>query len=402
LGSVAAGIASVGGSLAQAKELQRQEAIEKIKLALEQSRLGTEQSQQEIARQYAGIAGIREKREQAEFEERKRLAMQPKFIGSRVVGGRLYSGVQDPKDGSIKYTEVTGVDTAQDAQALEEELQGLPANIQDMARREIYPDILANDYVGARRRLATISQKVIEGNLPGKATVTDTTQTNVVDTPQGPAIITTPKRTITRKVPEGSAPKVGGGPAPSPSTLTNMLGLPKGTRVIGIKPATRAEITKIISPVGEADKRYLIMLDAVKHPNPQNDVALTFNHIGMTLSAQRGARITNAEIDRAIISRSLPEDLQALYTRVVNGQFLTPQERQNMLGLAIKNRTLIWQEAWEQAKAERIANKMPRTMPGLQPVPGVHFIGEDVTVKGQGRSRVTDVHPDGSIKVKPY
>ncbi len=90
MGSVAAGLASIGGSVAEARELQRKEALERVKLAIEQARLGSEQGQQKISEQYAGIAGIREKREQAEFEERKRLATVPKFVGFRSVGGKLY------------------------------------------------------------------------------------------------------------------------------------------------------------------------------------------------------------------------------------------------------------------------------------------------------------------------
>ena len=84
----------------------------------------------------------------------------------------------------------------------------------------------------------------------------------------------------------------------------------------------------------DATRRLGIMEHALANPNPQNDVALLFNHIGMTLSAQRGARITNAEIHRAITARSLPADLQAMWQRVVNGEFLTPEQRTQMVELA--------------------------------------------------------------------
>ncbi len=53
MGSVGAGIASVGGSLAQAQEMKRADAIARIKQAIEQGRLGVEQERADTERQYA-------------------------------------------------------------------------------------------------------------------------------------------------------------------------------------------------------------------------------------------------------------------------------------------------------------------------------------------------------------
>lgn len=400
MGSVAAGLSSIGGSVAQAKELQRAEAMEKIKLAIEQARLGTEQNQQEISKKYAGIAGQRLGLEQQEFQERKRLATLPKFVGFRTVGGKLYYGLQNP-DGTVQTKEVTGVDSAADAQALEQSIEGLPPEAQDAARATIVPYLATEDYQGARGALKPIMQRYAESRLPGQDTTTSTTQNLVLDTPQGPQIMSVPKITVQYKGPAGQRAI----PPPQPRSYTDIargLGLPTNTRVWGTKPPSRGEVSKVIDPVGDADRRYKVMLDAVAHPNPQNDVALLFNHIGMTLSAQRGARITNAEIQRAISARDLPGDLQAAWERVSSGQFLTPQQRQDMLNLGQRNREFIWQQAWEKSKAEALANKLPRTLPGLPPVSGIHYIGEDVKLKQGGRARVTEVHPDGSIEVKPY
>jgi hypothetical protein len=421
MGSVAAGLASVGGSLAQAQELQRKEKIEQIKLALDQARVAEEEQRTALERgrlgieqQTAGIAGQREKREQAEFEEKMRVARLPKFVGFRTVGGRLYAGLQNP-DGTLTTKEITGVDSAKDAQALEEAIQALPPDAQGPARAAIRPDIEADDLVSARRRLGVISQKYAMSQLPGQTTYTDTTETHQLDTPQGPKLVQVPKHTVQHKGPAaqtmskgggGEVTRRGGGEQPSapksPAQIAKDLGLPPGSKVIGTKPPSRTEISKVIDPVGEADKRYKIMLDAVAHPNPQNDVALTFNHIGMTLSAQKGARVTNSEIQRAITARSLPEDLMAKWDSVVKGTFLSIPERQNMLALGKLNREFIWQQAWEKAVAEKMANYMPKTLPGLPPISGVHYIGEDVPLRTGGKARVVEIHPDGSIEVKPY
>jgi hypothetical protein len=99
-----------------------------------------------------------------------------------------------------------------------------------------------------------------------------------------------------------------------------------------------------------ADKRLEIMKDALDNPNGQNDVAMLFNHIGMTLSAQKGARITNAEIDRAIKTRSLPEDLLAKWDQVQNGKFLSPEQRKQMYDLGVLNRDVMWENARRKAR----------------------------------------------------
>jgi len=396
MGSVAYGLGQLGTEIAGAKELQRKDQIEKIKLALQQQEAATSQGQLGVSQRYAATNEQRAAIDKAEFEERQRLAKLPKFVGFRTVGGKLYYGLQNP-DGTVQTKEVTGVDSAQDAQAIEQAIQGLPADAQAAARATVVPYLQTQDYAGARGALKPISQKYAESQLPGQTTTSETTQNVVLDTPNGPQIVAVPKTTTTHKDPASKTPQ----PRPV-ADIAKDMGLPAGSHIVGQKPPTRAEISKLIDPVGDADRRYKVMIDAAKNPNPQNDVALLFNHIGMTLSAQRGARITNSEIQRAIEARSLPEDLQALWQKVSNGQFLTPEQRRNMLDLGQKNRTFIWQQAWEKSKAESMANKLPRTLPGLPSVSGVHFIGEDVPLKAGGKARIVSIHPDGSYEVKPY
>lgn len=399
MGSVALGLSQIGAALEQAKAQRRQEQMAQAKLAMEQGQLG-------VSQRYAATNEARQKQEAAEYADRQRLAQMPKFVGFRTVGGRLYYGVQDPKTGQVTTKEVAGVDNAADAQALESSIQSLPPDAQAAARATIVPYLQAEDYPGARGALKPILQKYAESQLPGQVTTSQTTQNLVLDTPQGPKIVSVPKSTRSQKMPAGtgtaSHPSATSPTAGGTAQSATDLGLPPGAKVLGSKPPTRSEISKLIDPVGDADRRYKVMLDSAKNPNAQKDVALLFNHIGMTLSAQRGARITNAEIMRAIDARSIPEDLLALWTRTTNGQFLTPDQRKNMIDLGQKNREFIWQQAWEKGKAERMADRLPRTLPGLPPISGIHYMGEDVTLKSGGRARVVTVHPDGSYEVKPY
>jgi len=120
-------------------------------------------------------------------------------------------------------------------------------------------------------------------------------------------------------------------------------------------------------PALDASGRLKIMQDAAANPNAQNDMALLFNHIGMTLSAQKGARITNAEIERAIKARSLPGDIQAMYQKVQNGQFLTPEQRAQMVQLGVDNRKIIWEKARSKAKFYGVTSE-PGDLSGLPPV----------------------------------
>ena len=115
----------------------------------------------------------------------------------------------------------------------------------------------------------------------------------------------------------------------------------------------RGDYTTARKYVAEADDKYQDALDrmnkmdlnavAAAKGDGQADVSLLFNHIGMTLSAQSGARITNAEIDRAIKTRSVPEGLLATWDKVSQGTFLSPAQRKQMVDLAHESVNILQQ-----------------------------------------------------------
>lgn len=72
-------------------------------------------------------------------------------------------------------------------------------------------------------------------------------------------------------------------------------------------------------------------LNAALAGNPQAQQRILFNYIGATISAQRGARVTMAEITQAAKARSLPEDLQVLYDKQVTGAVLDKDQIQRMV-----------------------------------------------------------------------
>lgn len=164
-----------------------------------------------------------------------------------------------------------------------------------------------------------------------------------------------------------------GNPVIAPSVLNKKTGETTIKPVGGAIPkpvgGTAGQKTGMAAydPALEADRRLKVMIDAQQNPNPQNDVAMLFNHIGMTLSAQKGARITNAEIERAIKARSIPEDLQAMYQRVQNGQFLTPEQREHMVKLGVLNRRIMWETAKNKADFYGVTTA-PKGLEGLPPL----------------------------------
>lgn len=135
---------------------------------------------------------------------------------------------------------------------------------------------------------------------------------------------------------------------------------------LALRGSTQAN--KYYDPAVHADDRLALMKEAAGPDfagnGGQSDLSLLFNHIGMTLSAQKGARITNAEIERAITARSLPEDLMAKYDKVVSGKFLSPTERKDMItnGITVRNRA--WYTARRQARLAGETDE-PATDPSL-------------------------------------
>ena len=86
-----------------------------------------------------------------------------------------------------------------------------------------------------------------------------------------------------------------------------------------------------------AARKFAADSNAGKSP-ATNDYALTMNSIGGTLGAQRGARMTMAEVLMAGRTRSLPGDLQVFFDKVITGQSLSEQQRKDMVSSRLQHR----------------------------------------------------------------
>jgi len=162
---------------------------------------------------------------------------------------------------------------------------------------------------------------------------------------------------------------------------------------------------KLYGPAKDADVRLQIMQDAALHPNAQNDVALLYNHIAMTLSAS-GATPSQAEIFHAIETRSLPQAAVANLQKIgigtdflakVTGEdpknlpaggFLSPDQRKQMVELGSTVRQSAWSNARRAATYNKVQQWEPSQLPGLEAVPfqmsGGTGVGERVDSGGRG------------------
>ncbi len=128
------------------------------------------------------------------------------------------------------------------------------------------------------------------------------------------------------------------------------------------------ELSAFYDKALNANERLSQMEESNLHPNAQNDVSMLMNHIGMTLGAQKGARITQDMIKEAEQARGLPDGfLVNLVQKTQNGEMLSPLQRLQMLQMGEAARNLAWQAA--RQKAELWGLSAPPGAPALEAEP---------------------------------
>lgn len=104
----------------------------------------------------------------------------------------------------------------------------------------------------------------------------------------------------------------------------------------------RSQLLKTFQPANDSASRFNIMAqnydDAIKNHDQQAMLSLLTNHIGMTLGAQKGGRITKDVIHEAIQSRPWLQGLESKVSfdhgGLLSGVTLTPPQMAQMVGLA--------------------------------------------------------------------
>lgn len=139
MGSFGAGLASIGGSVAKAQELQRQQQLEDIKIALEKQRLGTEEANAATQREYAKIAGKRLEIEESDLQTRLREANLPQFKGFHTEGNTMLALTRDPKTGAMSVSRFPINEQAD--QLFAGAAQNLISTVSDPVRRQRLNDL---------------------------------------------------------------------------------------------------------------------------------------------------------------------------------------------------------------------------------------------------------------------
>ncbi len=103
--------------------------------------------------------------------------------------------------------------------------------------------------------------------------------------------------------------------------------------------AQRTAVLADHAPAAASAERFNIMAknyeDAIKNHDQQAMLSLLTNHIGMTLGAQKGARITKDIINEAIASRPWLKGLESKFDEngILSGVTLTPEQMRQMVSL---------------------------------------------------------------------
>jgi hypothetical protein len=102
----------------------------------------------------------------------------------------------------------------------------------------------------------------------------------------------------------------------------------------------RQTIYKTYQPVMDSAERFNVMTknyeDAIKDHNQQAMLSLLYNHMGMTMGLQKGARMTQDLIREAQQSQPWLQGIKAKFDKdgVLTGVTLSPGQMQQMVGLA--------------------------------------------------------------------
>src|SRR6185437_15594934 len=101
--------------------------------------------------------------------------------------------------------------------------------------------------------------------------------------------------------------------------------------------ARKQQVFKTYQPVMDSAERMNVMTknyeDAVKNHNQQAMLSLLYNHMGMTMGLQKGARMTQQLISEAQQSQPWLQGIKAKFDKdgVLTGVTLSPQQMRDMV-----------------------------------------------------------------------
>jgi len=115
--------------------------------------------------------------------------------------------------------------------------------------------------------------------------------------------------------------------------------------------------------------------DRAKQGDQQAALSVVANHIGMTLGAQKGARINQAVWNEATESAPWLQNIQKRFgpDGYLQGVTLSPQQVDQMVELGKLRRDVMWEQASQTAQAAGVPLQVPKfelhpTTTGASPV----------------------------------
>ena len=131
-----------------------------------------------------------------------------------------------------------------------------------------------------------------------------------------------------------------------------------------LAPALLAQVNKSIEPALESETRLSVMEQNAKDAldgNQQAMLSLVANHIGMTLGAQKGAKISQAVWNEAVGTAPWMENIQKKFgpDGYLQGVTLSPRQVKQMLELGKQRRDLQWKQAQQAGQTYGVNVPIP-------------------------------------------
>jgi len=227
MGSFGAGLASIGGSVAQAEELQRQQKIQEIKMALDKARVTTEQTyaqtrqaELDLERERLGVEKAREKRLGG-----------PSVQQWKIVGNSMIAAGQNADGTPFVKSIPLDREVASELQGLNAEIDGapLPEPIKQSLRTRLSSGLVEGDITAAAKDIRSVISSVSKQlGAPGSMTTGTEKMPIYMGPERGVEWWDVPIQRYNQKIPSGYTPSpLPGGSEPAGGGESGLPGIPQ-------------------------------------------------------------------------------------------------------------------------------------------------------------------------------
>jgi len=163
-----------------------------------------------------------------------------------------------------------------------------------------------------------------------------------------------------------------GNPVPVMVNRRNAQVIPAPAGIVAPAQSKGIEAQRTAAIAGDSLLRTMIgAADRAKAGDQQAMLSVVANHIGMTLGAQKGARINQAVWNEATESAPLLQNVEKSWgpDGYLQGVKLSPQQVDQMVELGKLRRDIMWQQASQTAQAAGVPLQVPQFQLQFGPAP---------------------------------